>query len=86
MNHAQIHVRLAGVGTNADGFRIRLGGLLQVAGLLLRDAQIKPAVEAFRRVFHQLAAIAQRGIVIARGKRAGGQAFERGLRIGPQPQ
>ena len=84
VDHAQIHVCLAGIGTEPGGLRICLGGLLQVAGLLLGHAQIKPAVEALRRVFGQLGAVAQRRVVIAGGERAGRQAFKRGLRIGPE--
>ena len=86
MDHAEIHVSLAGIRPDANGFRIGFGRLLQFAGLLLGHAQIEPAIEAFGGVFGELGAIAQSGFVVAGGEGAGGQAFQRGLRIGTQRQ
>ena len=81
-------MRLLGVGPDANGFAIGLGGGVGTAALLLRHAEVKPALEVIRRELHQFFAIARRGLVIVRVERAGGQTFERSLRMrahGQQP-
>ena len=81
-------MRLLGVGTDAHGFAIGLGGVIGAAALLLRHAQVKPALEMIRRELHQFLAIARRGLVVVGVERAGGQTFQRGLRMrahGQQP-